>query len=68
MLRGSTVAALSYALDKTTDPALQAKTMAGFVRCARIAAHFHMTEVFDNLVISLAKFTLLLSPTEVCFT
>ncbi|VUZ46578.1 unnamed protein product [Hymenolepis diminuta] len=64
MLRGSTVAALSYALDKTTDPALQAKTMAGFVRCARIAAHFHMTEVFDNLVISLAKFTLLLSPTE----
>nr|CDS34195.1 golgi specific brefeldin a resistance guanine [Hymenolepis microstoma] len=64
MLWGSTVAALSYVLDKTTDPALQAKTMAGFVRCARIAAHFHLTEVFDNLIISLAKFTLLLSPTE----
>ncbi|VDN96696.1 unnamed protein product [Rodentolepis nana] len=64
MLWGSTVAALSFVLDKTTDPALQAKTMAGFVRCARIAAHFRLTEVFDNLIISLAKFTLLLSPTE----
>ncbi|KAH9277801.1 Golgi-specific brefeldin A-resistance guanine nucleotide exchange factor 1 [Echinococcus granulosus] len=64
MLWGSTVAALSFVLDKSTDVALQAKTMAGFVRCARIAAHFRMTQVFDNLIISLCKFTLLLSPNE----
>ncbi|KAL5106913.1 hypothetical protein TcWFU_006121 [Taenia crassiceps] len=64
MLWGSTVAALSFVLDKSTDAALQAKTMAGFVRCARIAAHFRMTQVFDNLIISLCKFTLLLSSTE----
>ncbi|KAM7533171.1 hypothetical protein Aperf_G00000124357 [Anoplocephala perfoliata] len=64
MLWGSTVAALSYVLDKSSDAALRAKTMGGFVRCARIAAHFRMTDVFDNLIISLAKFTLLLSPTE----
>ena len=65
MLWGSTVAALSFVLDKSSDVELQVKTLAGFVRCARIAAYFRLTKVFDNLIISLCKFTLLLNSTEV---
>ena len=32
-----------------------------------ISAHYGMSDVFDNLVISLCKFTTLLSSAEVCF-
>ncbi len=65
MIWGPTVAALSFIFDKTVESSIQAKTMAGFVRCARIAAHYRMSDVFDNLAISLCKFTMLLSPPEV---
>lgn len=36
-------------------------------KCALIAAHYSMCEVFDNLVISLCKFTTLLNPLEVMY-
>ena len=32
-----------------------------FRRCAVIAAHYHLTDVFDNLIISLCKMSSLLS-------
>ena len=35
-------------------------------RCAMISAHNSFSDVFDNLVISLFKFTTLLSANEVC--
>ena len=37
-----------------------------FRKCAMIAAYYGMSDVFDNLVISLCKFTTLLSAQEVC--
>ena len=36
-----------------------------FRKCAMISAHYGMSDVFDNLVISLCKFTTLLSAVEV---
>ncbi|TRY67573.1 hypothetical protein TCAL_07827 [Tigriopus californicus] len=61
---GSTVAALSYVFDKSNDPAVINRALNGFQRCAMIAAHYHMSDVFDNLVISLCKFTTLLTVNE----
>jgi len=37
-------------------------------KCATISAHYGMSDVFDNLVISLCKFTTLLSSAEVSLT
>ena len=34
-------------------------------KCASVAAHFELKEVFDNLIISLCKFTSLLTNHEV---
>lgn len=61
---GSTVAALSYVFDKSNDPVVINRALNGFQRCAMIAAHYHMSDVFDNLVISLCKFTTLLTVNE----
>ena len=36
-----------------------------FRKCALISAHYSLSDVFDNLVISLCKFTTLLIPPEV---
>ena len=36
-----------------------------FRKCAMISAHYGLSDVFDNLVISLCKFTTLLSSPEV---
>ena len=40
-------------------PDMIERTMNGFQRCAAIAAHYRMSDVVDNLVMSLAKFTTL---------
>lgn len=37
----------------------------GFRKCALISAHYSLSDVFDNLVISLCKFTTFLIPPEV---
>ena len=58
---GPIVAALSFIFDKTTDSVVISKCLAGFRKCATISAHYGMSDVFDNLVISLCKFTTLLS-------
>uniref|UniRef100_A0A0X3NZN1 SEC7 domain-containing protein n=1 Tax=Schistocephalus solidus TaxID=70667 RepID=A0A0X3NZN1_SCHSO len=64
MIWGPSVSALSFIFDKTTEVEVQAKAICGFVRCASIAAHYRMIDVFDNLTISLCKFTTLMSPFE----
>ena len=35
-------------------------------KCASVAGHFELKEVFDKLIITLCKFTSLLSNHEVC--
>ncbi|XP_060096950.1 Golgi-specific brefeldin A-resistance guanine nucleotide exchange factor 1 [Heteronotia binoei] len=61
MTWGPTVAALSYVFDKSLDEAIIQKALSGFRKCAMIAAHYGLSDVFDNLIISLCKFTALSS-------
>ncbi|XP_030835951.1 Golgi-specific brefeldin A-resistance guanine nucleotide exchange factor 1 [Strongylocentrotus purpuratus] len=61
---GPTVAALSFVFDKSMDDSITQKALAGFRKCAMISAHYGLTDVFDNLVISLCKFTTLLNSLE----
>ncbi|XP_078316966.1 Golgi-specific brefeldin A-resistance guanine nucleotide exchange factor 1-like isoform X2 [Crassostrea virginica] len=64
LIWGPTVAALSFVFDKSSDESIIQKAIAGFRKCAMISAHYGMSDVFDNLVISLCKFTTLLSSAE----
>ncbi|KAL3876500.1 hypothetical protein ACJMK2_034342, partial [Sinanodonta woodiana] len=64
LIWGPTVAALSFVFDKSGDEAIIQKAVSGFRKCAMISAHYCMSDVFDNLVISLCKFTTLLSAAE----
>ncbi|XP_047458727.1 Golgi-specific brefeldin A-resistance guanine nucleotide exchange factor 1 isoform X2 [Mugil cephalus] len=61
MTWGPTIAALSYVFDKSLDDNIIQKAIAGFRKCAMIAAHYGFNDVFDNLIISLCKFTTLSS-------
>lgn len=61
---GPTVAALSFVFDKSSDENIIQTAISGYRKCALIAAHYSMSDVFDNLVISLCKFTTLLSFSE----
>uniref|UniRef100_A0A8C7DLL5 Golgi-specific brefeldin A-resistance guanine nucleotide exchange factor 1 n=1 Tax=Oncorhynchus kisutch TaxID=8019 RepID=A0A8C7DLL5_ONCKI len=61
MIWGPTIAALSYVFDKSLDDAIIQKAIAGFRKCAMISAHCGFSDVFDNLIISLCKFTTLSS-------
>jgi brefeldin A-resistance guanine nucleotide exchange factor 1 len=64
---GQTMAALSFVFEKSSYDLVIQKSIQGFSKCARIAAHYFMSDVFDNLVISLCKFTTLLNSREVNF-
>uniref|UniRef100_A0A674BZA8 Golgi-specific brefeldin A-resistance guanine nucleotide exchange factor 1 n=1 Tax=Salmo trutta TaxID=8032 RepID=A0A674BZA8_SALTR len=61
MTWGPTIAALSYVFDKSQDDTIIQKAIAGFRKCAMISAHYGFSDVFDNLIISLCKFTILSS-------
>ncbi|KAJ3610286.1 hypothetical protein NHX12_022379 [Muraenolepis orangiensis] len=61
MTWGPTIAALSYVFDKSLEDAIIQKAIAGFRKCAMISAHYGFSDVFDNLIISLCKFTTLSS-------
>ncbi|KAK5907953.1 hypothetical protein CgunFtcFv8_016051 [Champsocephalus gunnari] len=61
MTWGPTIAALSYVFDKSLDENIIQKAVTGFRKCAMIAAHYGFSDVFDNLIISLCKFTTLSS-------
>ena len=56
---GQTVSALSFVYDKSLELNVIKKTINGFRKCAQIAAHYMMNDVFDNIVIALCKFTTL---------
>lgn len=62
---GQTISALSFVYDKSFELSVIQKTINGFRKCAQIAAHYMMSDVFDNIVISLCKFTNLLNQSEV---
>uniref|UniRef100_A0A3Q3JAW5 Golgi-specific brefeldin A-resistance guanine nucleotide exchange factor 1 n=1 Tax=Monopterus albus TaxID=43700 RepID=A0A3Q3JAW5_MONAL len=61
MTWGPTIAALCYVFDKSLDENIIQKAITGFRKCAMIAAHYGFSDVFDNLIISLCKFTTLSS-------
>ncbi|KAM9561151.1 Golgi-specific brefeldin A-resistance guanine nucleotide exchange factor 1-like isoform 6-T7 [Salvelinus alpinus] len=61
MTWGPTIAALSYVFDKSLDDTIIQRAIAGFRKCAMISAHYGFSDVFDNLIISLCKFTTLSS-------
>ena len=54
---GWTVNALGYAFDKSNDPSIIQKAVAGFRKCAKISAYYGKSDVFDNLIIKLCKKT-----------
>uniref|UniRef100_A0A224X4T3 Putative guanine nucleotide exchange factor n=2 Tax=Triatominae TaxID=70999 RepID=A0A224X4T3_9HEMI len=64
LIWGPTVTALSSLFDKTNDPAIYQKAISGFRKCAMISAHYGMSNDFDNLIVSLCKFTMLHHPIE----
>ncbi|TKR64527.1 hypothetical protein L596_025041 [Steinernema carpocapsae] len=57
---GSVTAALSYVFEKSEQDQILMKALNGFRKCAAIAAHYGMSDVFDNLVICLCKFSTLM--------
>ncbi|KAM9477748.1 Golgi-specific brefeldin A-resistance guanine nucleotide exchange factor 1 isoform 3-T3 [Clarias gariepinus] len=59
MTWGPTIAALSFVFDKSLEDTIIQKAIAGFRKCAMISAHYGFSDVFDNLIISLCKFTTL---------
>ncbi|ERE78833.1 golgi-specific brefeldin A-resistance guanine nucleotide exchange factor 1, partial [Cricetulus griseus] len=61
MTWGPTIAALSYVFDKSIEETIIQKAISGFRKCAMISAHYGLSDVFDNLIISLCKFTALSS-------
>jgi golgi-specific brefeldin A-resistance guanine nucleotide exchange factor 1 len=59
------MAVLSFVFEKSNYDLVIQKSIQGFSKCARIAAHYFMSDVFDNVVIPLCKFTTLLNSREV---
>lgn len=49
---------------RSGDPELMRRALEGFSKCAMIAAHYAMSDVLDNLVTTLTKFTTLLNNNE----
>ncbi|XP_075238410.1 sec7 domain-containing protein garz isoform X2 [Lycorma delicatula] len=64
LIWGPTVAALCYVFDRSKDPAIYQKAISGFRKCAMISAHYGMSNVFDHIIASLCKFTMLLNSAE----
>ena len=67
LIWGQTMAALSFVFEKSHYDLVIDKSIQGFNKCAPIAAYYSMSDVFDNLVISLCKFTTLLNNRDVGF-
>ena len=61
---GSVVTVLSYIYEKNSEPGVCRRALDGFFKCAKIAAHYAMSDVLDNLIVSLTKFTMLVTTTE----
>ncbi|KAI8371498.1 uncharacterized protein BYT42DRAFT_595024 [Radiomyces spectabilis] len=59
-----TVAAIFYAFTTAQDDITLQKAISGFHHCAMLAAHFELYQVFDSIVINLAKMTGLLEKSK----
>ncbi|KAI3389071.1 hypothetical protein SNEBB_006241 [Seison nebaliae] len=51
------ISSFSFIFDRTDNVDFVRLTLDGFKNCAKIAAFYSLTNVFDNIVISLCKFT-----------
>ncbi|XP_034476880.1 Golgi-specific brefeldin A-resistance guanine nucleotide exchange factor 1 isoform X2 [Drosophila innubila] len=60
---GASLSALSFMFDKSTESGYQ-RTLAGFSKSAAISAHYNLHADFDALILTLCKFTTLLSSVE----
>ncbi|XP_064536174.1 Golgi-specific brefeldin A-resistance guanine nucleotide exchange factor 1 isoform X1 [Drosophila montana] len=60
---GASLSALSFMFDKSTETGYQ-RTLAGFSKSAAISAHYNLHADFDALILTLCKFTTLLSSVE----
>ncbi|XP_017837578.1 Golgi-specific brefeldin A-resistance guanine nucleotide exchange factor 1 isoform X2 [Drosophila busckii] len=60
---GASLSALSFMFDKSTETGYQ-RTLSGFIRSAAISAHYNLHADFDALVLTLCKFSTLLSSVE----
>ncbi|KHN78013.1 Golgi-specific brefeldin A-resistance guanine nucleotide exchange factor 1 [Toxocara canis] len=61
---GPATAALSFVFDKSDQESILQKSLNGYRKCASIAAHYGMSDVFDNLIIHLCKFSTLMTSAE----
>ncbi|CAJ0578818.1 unnamed protein product, partial [Mesorhabditis spiculigera] len=61
---GPAFSALSYVYDKCDEEEIIKKVMNGYYNCASISAFFGMSNVLDNLIILLCKFSGLMSNTD----
>eukprot|EP01091_Cochliopodium_minus_P008503 TRINITY_DN1946_c0_g3_i1.p1 TRINITY_DN1946_c0_g3~~TRINITY_DN1946_c0_g3_i1.p1 ORF type:complete len:1523 (-),score=479.02 TRINITY_DN1946_c0_g3_i1:241-4809(-) len=57
ILWGTLVAAISLVFETTKTKEIVAMAIEGFQLCAKIGAHFGLSQVVDNLVVSLCKFS-----------
>ena len=64
LMWGPTVAAVSVVLDHADDLNIITQALDGLLLAAKIAKNTQVDEVHDNLIVSLSKFTTLLSPTN----
>lgn len=62
ILAGPAIAAISVVLDHAEDEEVIQSCIDGFLAIAKLSASYNLGEVLDDLVVSLCKFTTLLSP------
>ncbi|OMP00992.1 SEC7-like protein [Corchorus olitorius] len=65
ILSGPTIAAISVVFDQAEQEDVLQTCIDGFLAIAKISAHYHFGDVLDDLVVSLCKFTTLLTPLSV---
>ncbi|XVE68186.1 hypothetical protein DITRI_Ditri09bG0048700 [Diplodiscus trichospermus] len=65
ILSGPTIAAISVVFDQVEHEDVLQACVDGFLAIAKISAHYHFGDVLDDLVVSLCKFTTLLTPLSV---
>lgn len=58
------ISALSFVFDKSNDSAIHERAIEGFKKCANVVAHYNMTAEYDTLILTLCKFTTLMSLSE----
>ncbi|XWS40913.1 hypothetical protein CRYUN_Cryun17cG0037000 [Craigia yunnanensis] len=65
ILSGPTIAAISVVFDQEEHEDVLQTCVDGFLAIAKISAQYHFGDVLDDLVVSLCKFTTLLTPSSV---